>query len=61
MDWPAPYTDFINVTFEASDDLTTWTAPSELTATLTDADTFSKALTIDRPMRFFRSVASLKR
>lgn len=61
VDWPADYTSFINVNFEASDDLTTWTAPSELSATLTDADTFSKALTIDRPMRFFRSVASLKR
>ncbi|MFM2167156.1 MAG: hypothetical protein RIS79_1527, partial [Verrucomicrobiota bacterium] len=61
VDWPAEYTAFINVNFEASDDLSTWTAPSELTATLTDADTFSKALTIDRSKRFFRSVASLKR
>ena len=61
VDWPADYTAFIDVSFEASDDLTTWTAPSELTATLTDADTFSKALTIDRSKRFFRSVASLKR
>jgi antitoxin (DNA-binding transcriptional repressor) of toxin-antitoxin stability system len=61
VDWPADYTAFIDVAFEASDDLTTWTAPSELTATLTDADTFSKALTIDRSKRFFRSVASLKR
>ena len=51
----------VTLIVECSDDLTTWTAPSELTATLTDADTFSKALTIDRSKRFFRSVASLKR
>ncbi|MFN0075051.1 MAG: thrombospondin type 3 repeat-containing protein [Prosthecobacter sp.] len=61
VDWPAAYTSYINVNFEASDDLLSWGAPPELSATLADADTFAKTIALDRSRRFFRPLASLKR
>ncbi|MBL9130070.1 MAG: hypothetical protein JNG86_02655, partial [Verrucomicrobiaceae bacterium] len=61
VDWPAAYSAFINVNFEASEDLVTWGVSPELTATLADSDTFAKTIAFDRARRFFRPIASLKR
>lgn len=61
VNWPADYADFINVHFQATEDLSSWTYPSGFTATDAGGGVFVKALTFDRPKRFFRPVASLKR
>jgi hypothetical protein len=59
--WPVAYSSFINVNFQASDDLITWTAPAGFTATDAGGGLFTKSMTFDRDRRFFRPLASLKR
>lgn len=61
VDWPAAYSGFINVDFQTSEDLVTWSAPAGLSATLVDSDTFARAVSFDRARRFFRPQALLKR
>jgi hypothetical protein len=58
--WPAGYKDFINVDFEVSDNLTTWTHAADFAATDAGGGLFTKAITYDRPHRFFRPTATLK-
>lgn len=59
--WPAAYASFINVDFQASEDLLSWAIPSGFSATDTGSGVFTKVFSYDRPRRFFRPVASLKR
>jgi hypothetical protein len=59
--WPSAYANFINVDFQASEDLINWTVPLGFTATHAGGGIFNKAATFDRPRRFFRPLASLKR
>ena len=58
--WPAAYKDFINVNFEVSDNLSTWSAPAGFTASDAGGGEFTKSITYDRPARFFRPTATLK-
>jgi hypothetical protein len=59
--WPAAYKDFINVSFQASDNLSLWTSPAGFAATDAGGGLFTKAVPFDRPARFFRPAANLKR
>jgi len=61
VNWPAAYSSFIKVDFQAADDLVTWTYPVGFNATDAGSGLFTKTLSFDRPRRFFRPVASLKR
>jgi hypothetical protein len=61
VNWPSAYSSFINVNFQASEDLLTWAYPVGFSAVDAGGGVFNKSLTFDRPRRFFRPVASLKR
>ena len=58
--WPAAYKDFIDVNFEVSDNLSTWSAPAGFTASDAGGGQFNKSIAYDRPARFFRPQATLK-
>lgn len=61
VNWPAAYADYIDVNFQASEDLSSWTYPAGFAANDAGGGLFVKSLSFDRPKRFFRPVASLKR
>ena len=61
VNWPAAYSSFISVDFQASDDLATWNLPTGFNATDAGSGLFTKTLSFDRQRRFFRPEARLKR
>ena len=59
--WPERYASAVNVGFETTEDLVTWDSGSPLAATDSGGGLFIRDIAIDRPRRFFRPQASLKR
>jgi hypothetical protein len=59
--WPERYASAVNVGFEPTDDLLIWDTLSPLVATDAGGGWFTRYITIDRPRRFFRPAAMLKR
>ena len=59
--WPARYSPLVNVFLEPSNDLITWDTLNPLPTTDAGAGWATRAIPADRPRRFFRPVAELKR
>ena len=59
--WPSRYASAVNVAFETSEDLSIWDTLTPLPAFYEGGGLFFRSFTIDRPTRFFRPHASLKR
>lgn len=59
--WPERYASAVNVGFDTTEDLFTWDTLSPLLATDAGSGWFIRNIAIDRPKRFFRPDAALKR
>ncbi|MCX6858560.1 MAG: hypothetical protein NTV80_27125 [Verrucomicrobia bacterium] len=59
--WPERYASNVNVLLETSEDLTTWDTLTPLPTTDAGSGWFLRNVPADRPRRFFRPVAELKR
>ncbi len=59
--WPERYAGAVEVGFQTSEDLVTWDTLSLLAGTDAGAGWFTHNIAFDRPRRFFRPLAELKR
>lgn len=59
--WPTRYAPFVNILLETSEDLTTWDTLTPLLTTDIGSGWFTRTIPADRPRRFFRPIAELKR